>query len=137
VDLDEMLAAADVLSLHVPLTPKTRHMIDRDAIARMKPGAMLINTGRGPVVDEAALVNALRDGHLSSAGFDVYEREPELSPGLADLPNVVLLPHVGSATFEARGAMAELAARAVIDVVAGKQPSNLVNPEVWPNRRGA
>jgi glyoxylate reductase len=136
VDLDEMLARADVLSLHVPLTPRTRHMIDRDAIARMKPGAMLINTGRGPVVDEAALVDALRDGHLSSAGLDVYEREPELSPGLADLPNVVLLPHVGSATFEARAAMAELTARAVIDVIAGRQPANLVNPEVWDHRRG-
>jgi len=134
-DLRELLAASDVVSLHVPLTEHTHYLIDRAAIAAMKPGAILVNTARGPVVEEAALVEALREGRLGGAGFDVYEHEPRLSQGLIDLPNVVLLPHVGSATHEARGAMADLAARAVIDVIAGRQPANLVNPEVWERRR--
>ena len=136
VDLDELLEVSDVISLHTPLLPSTRHLIDRAAFARMKPGALLINTARGPVVDEAALVEALRDRRIAGAGLDVYEFEPKMVDGLADLPNVVLAPHVGSATHEARAAMARMTAQAVIDVIAGRQPANLVNPQVWNNRRG-
>jgi len=136
VDLDELLEVSDVISLHTPLLPSTRHLIDRAALDRMKPGALLINTARGPVVDEAALVEALRDRRIAGAGLDVYEFEPKMVEGLAELPNVVLAPHVGSATYEARAAMARMTAQAVIDVIAGRQPANLVNPQVWNNRRG-
>jgi glyoxylate reductase len=94
--LEALLRAADFVSLHVPLTPKTRHLIGPQELALMKPSAYLINTARGPVVDETALVAALRRGQIRGAGLDVYENEPELTPGLNDLENVVLLPHVGS-----------------------------------------
>ena len=134
-EIGDLLAESDVVSLHVPLKSSTRHLIDRDAIACMKPGAILINTARGPVMDEEAVVEALREGRLGGAGFDVYEREPVLAEGLAELPNVCVLPHLGSATREARGAMARLTAQAVIDVLDGRQPPNLVNPDVWPHRR--
>ena len=134
-EIGDLIAESDVISLHVPLKPSTRHLIDRAAIDRMKPDAILINTARGPVVDEAALVEALREGRLGGAGLDVYEREPELADGLAELSNVCVLPHLGSATREARGAMARLTAQAVIDVLDGRQPPNLVNPDVWDRRR--
>ena len=97
----------------------------------MRRSAILVNTARGPVVDERALVTALREGTIAAAGLDVYEREPALEPGLVESPNTVLLPHVGSATVEARSAMATLTARGVIDVLAGRRPANVVNPEVW------
>ncbi len=135
LELDDLLAEADVVSLHMPLTPQTRHLIGKDQLARMRSSAILINTARGPVVDEDALVQALRGGAIASAGLDVFEREPALAQGLAELPNVVLLPHLGSATMESRAQMAELTANAVIDVLSGRQPSNLVNPEVWDHRR--
>jgi glyoxylate reductase len=106
-ELPELLAAADVVSLHVPLAAATRHLIDAAALARMKPTAFLVNTSRGPVVDEAALAAALAAGRLGGAGLDVYEEEPRVHPGLRELPNVVLLPHVGSATAETRVRMAE------------------------------
>ncbi|HEX6748233.1 MAG TPA: D-glycerate dehydrogenase [Longimicrobium sp.] len=122
VSFDELLARADVLSLHAPLTPETRHAIGADALRRMRPGSYLINTARGALIDEAALVDALRDGRLAGAGLDVYEREPEIAPGLLDLPNVVLLPHVGSATRETRTRMAMLAARNVHAVLSGRPP---------------
>ncbi|HEX8393126.1 MAG TPA: D-glycerate dehydrogenase [Longimicrobium sp.] len=122
VEFDELLSSSDVLSLHAPLTPQTRHVIDADAMLRMRRGAFLINTARGPLVDEAALVDALRDGHLAGAGLDVYEREPAVHPGLLDLPNVMLLPHIGSATVETRGRMAMLAARNVHAVLSGQPP---------------
>jgi glyoxylate reductase len=122
VDFDGLIARSDVLSLHAPLTPQTRHAIDADALRRMRPGAYLVNTARGALVDEAALVDALRDGPLAGAGLDVYEREPALHPGLLDLPNVTLLPHVGSATRETRTRMAMLAARNVHAVLTGRPP---------------
>jgi glyoxylate reductase len=124
---EELLAASDVVSLHVPLTDATRHLIDAAALARMKPGAMLVNTARGPVVDEAALVDALRSGALWGAGLDVFEREPEIHPGLRDLANVVLAPHLGSATQSSRTAMAQLCARAVAAVLGGGTAPNLLN----------
>lgn len=122
VDWDTLLAASDVLSLHAPLTPETHHVLDRAALRRMRPGSFLINTARGALVDEAALTDALREGPLAGAGLDVFEREPEIHPGLLSLPNVVLLPHIGSATRETRTAMALLAARNIRAVLAGEAP---------------
>jgi glyoxylate reductase len=122
VDFDGLIARSDVLSLHAPLTPQTRHAIDADALRRMRPGAYLVNTARGALVDEAALVDALRDGPLAGAGLDVYEREPAIHPGLLELANVTLLPHVGSATRETRTRMAMLAARNVHAVLNGSPP---------------
>lgn len=120
--LDYVLGHADVVSLHVPLSPQTHHLIGADQLASMKRGAVLVNTARGPVVDEAALVEALRGGHLAGAALDVYEREPQVHAGLLGLDNVVLAPHLGSATVETRTAMADLAARNVIEVLAGRPP---------------
>ncbi|HEX2204276.1 MAG TPA: D-glycerate dehydrogenase, partial [Longimicrobium sp.] len=122
VPFDELVETSDVLSLHAPLTPETRHVIGREALARMRPGSYLINTARGPLVDEGALVEALRDGPLAGAGLDVYEREPEVHPGLLALPNVVLLPHVGSATRDTRTRMAMVAARNAHAVLSGRPP---------------
>jgi glyoxylate reductase len=120
--LDELLSTSDVVSFHVPLTPATRHLIDRRAILRMKRSAYIVNTSRGPVVDEDALAWALREGLLAGAALDVYEREPAVHPGLAGLENVVLAPHLGSATVETRTAMADLAARNVLAVLSGAPP---------------
>jgi len=123
---DELLGVSDVLSLHAPLTESTRHVVDAGALARMKPEAVLINTARGPLVDEGALVAALEAGRLAGAGLDVYEHEPELHPGLLALGNVVLLPHIGSATRETRTRMAMLAARNAHAVLSGREPPNPV-----------
>ena len=120
--LDDLLASSDVVSLHCPYTPQTHHLIDAAALERMPDDAVLINTARGPVVDEAALATALQDGTIAAAGLDVYEDEPTVHPGLLELENVVLLPHLGSATVETRDAMAELAARNVVEVLAGRAP---------------
>lgn len=128
--LDDLLAETDIVSLHVPLDNTTYHLIERRELVLMKPGAFLINTSRGPVVDEEALVEALREGHLGGAGLDVYEREPEVAPGLIELPNVVLLPHLGSATVETRGRMSELAVRNALAYFAGTPIPHPVNPEV-------
>lgn len=122
VDWETLLARSDILSLHAPATPATRHLLDAAALRRMRRGSYLINTARGTLVDEAALVEALRDGHLAGAGLDVYEHEPRITPGLLDLPGVVLLPHIGSATVRTRTRMAMLAARNVHAVLSGEPP---------------
>jgi glyoxylate reductase len=122
VTLDELLAAADVVSLHCPLSDETRHLITAERLRQMQPTAYLINTTRGPVVDEGALAAALREGVIAGAGLDVFEREPEVHPDLLDLENVVLIPHLGSATVETRAAMGELAARNAIAVLRGDEP---------------
>ncbi|MEW6777841.1 MAG: D-glycerate dehydrogenase [Bdellovibrionota bacterium] len=126
VTVDELLRESDFVSLHCPLTPETRGLLSREKLLTMKPTAYLINTARGPVVDEKALVELLRQGKLAGAGFDVYENEPKLAPGLTELPNVVLAPHVGSATIGTRSEMARMCARAIIDVLAGREPKNAV-----------
>ena len=122
VSLDELLATSDVVSLNCPYTPSTHHLIDATALAAMRPSAFLVNTARGAIVDEAALVDAIATGAIAGAGLDVYENEPDVHPGLVDLDRVVLLPHLGSATIETRSAMAELAARNVVEVLAGRAP---------------
>jgi glyoxylate reductase len=122
LDLAELLGTADVVSLHVPLSAETRHLIDARRLALMKPTAFLINTTRGPVVDEAALAEALRAGTIAGAGLDVFEREPEVHPGLLELETAVLVPHLGSATIETRTAMAVLAAENALAVLRGEAP---------------
>jgi glyoxylate reductase len=122
MSFDQLLATSDVISIHVPLSADTRHLIDRTALSRMKRSAYLINTSRGPVVDEDALAWALREGIIKGAGLDVYEDEPKIHPGLLALENVVLVPHMASATAETRAAMYDLVARNVISVLSGKPP---------------
>ena len=130
-DLDALLKEADFVSLHCPLTPETRHLIGERELGLMKPTAVLINTARGPVVDEGALVQALREGRVYGAGLDVFENEPALHPGLAELPNVVLAPHIASAGRETRLQMVDLVVSDVLAVLKGQRPRNLVNPEIW------
>jgi glyoxylate reductase len=120
--LDRLLSTSDVVSLHCPLTPDTKHLIDQPALMRMKRGAYLINASRGPIVDEAALAWALKNRLIAGAGLDVYEDEPKVHPDLLGFDNVVLVPHLGSATTETRTAMADLAAQNVVAVVSGKAP---------------
>jgi glyoxylate reductase len=122
VELDELLATADVVSLHCPYTPETHHLIGAAQFAAMRETAYLVNTARGPIVDEAALVDALRDGQIAGAGLDVYEREPLVEPGLLELDNVALLPHLGSATIETRTAMATLASANALAVLRSEHP---------------
>jgi glyoxylate reductase len=117
--LDRLLAVSDIVSLHVPLTPETKHLIDQAALARMKRSAYLVNTARGPIVDEAALVWALKSRLIAGAALDVYEHEPRVTPELMAFENVLLAPHLGSATTDTRGAMADLAVRNVLAVLSG------------------
>jgi lactate dehydrogenase-like 2-hydroxyacid dehydrogenase len=131
VDMESLLATSDFVSLHTPLTPETHHLIDAAALALMKPNAILINTSRGPVVDESALAAALAAGTIGGAGLDVYEDEPRVCPELLTARDrVVLLPHLGSATMSTRRKMSEIAVANVIDALGGARPRNLVNPDV-------
>ncbi|WP_223864138.1 D-glycerate dehydrogenase [Streptomyces sp. 5-10] len=128
---DDLVRTSDFLSLHVPLTDATHHLVDEKTLRAMKPTACLVNTSRGPVVDEKALVEALRSGEIAGAGLDVYEDEPVLADGLADLPNTTLLPHVGSATRSVRATMAEVCANNAVAMARGEMPAHAVNPEAW------
>jgi glyoxylate reductase len=129
------LKEADFVSLHVPLSEETTHLIGRDELALMKPTAFLINTSRGPVVDEQALLSALREGIIAGAGIDVYEHEPVIAAGLEKIDQVVLLPHVGSATLETRTRMAWMAAENLRMGLRGERPPNLVNPQLMKKRK--
>lgn len=135
--LDELVSRADVVSLHVPLTKDTRHLIGAAQLAAMRPGAVLVNTSRGPVVDEAALAAALHSGTVFGAGLDVYEDEPTVHPRLLDAPGVVLLPHIGSATVATRTAMARTACASVVDVLAGRPAAAIVHPTPRPRSPGS
>lgn len=130
VDKETLLRQSDFISLHVPLTPSTKHYIGEKEFKLMKKTAVLINTSRGPVVDEKALVSALKDGRIWGAGLDVFENEPDIEPGLIELDNVVIVPHIGSATIETRVNMGLIAARNIISVLNGGKPETCVNPEV-------
>ena len=130
VDKSTLLKQSDFVSLHVPLKASTHHCIGEKEFKIMKKEAVLINTSRGPVVDEKALVKALKEGEIWGAGLDVYENEPELEPGLKTLDNVVILPHIGSATIETRTNMGMIAARNIVQLFNGKIPESCVNPEV-------
>ena len=132
VDLPRLLAEADFVTLHVPLNDDTHHLISSPQFALMKPSAVLVNTSRGPVVDEAALVDALRTRKIFSAGLDVYEHEPAVNPGLVALHNVVLAPHIASASVRTRAEMSAVAARNLVTGLRGGRPANLLNPEVAP-----
>lgn len=129
VNLEMLLRQSDFISLHAPLSEKTRHLIGAKELSLMKRTAYLINTGRGAVIDEAALVHTLRNKQIAGAGLDVYEEEPKLKPGLAELDNVVLAPHLGSATNETRAKMAVMAAENIVAVLHNQRPNNCVNPE--------
>jgi glyoxylate reductase len=130
--LERLLAEADVVTLHAPLRPETTHLIGRDELELMRPGAVLVNVARGPMADEEALVEALRERRIAGAALDVYEHEPEVHPGLLELENVVLTPHLGSATHAAREAMGMLCAEALEAVLfENRLPTHALNPEVW------
>ena len=135
VDLKTLLKESDFVSLNVPLTEETKHLIGKNELSLMKSTAFLINTSRGPVIDEKALVEALRTRKIGGAGLDVYENEPSLTPGLTELDNVILLPHVGSGTLETRIKIGTLAVENLIAGLEGRKPPNLVNPEVLKKRK--
>jgi lactate dehydrogenase-like 2-hydroxyacid dehydrogenase len=134
VDRETLLRSADFISIHVPLLPATRHLLGAEAFRLMKKTAFLINAARGPIVDEKALVAALRDGQLAGAGLDVFEQEPNLTEGLSELSNVVLTPHVGTQTAEIRVEMAGVCARNVFAALSGRIPPDGLNPEAGSNR---
>lgn len=134
LDLDELLRVSDFVSLHTNLTPETRHLINAERLATMKPTAVLVNTSRGPVIDEEALAAALADGQIFGAGIDVFEREPLVHPALLACENAVLIPHLGSATVETRLAMANLAADNLFAALDGRRPPTLLNPQLWEQR---
>jgi glyoxylate reductase len=126
MSMDELIESSDVLSLHCPYSPATHHLMSENQFARMKKTAFLINTARGPIVHEQALVDALKSGQIAGAGLDVFENEPAVNPGLLELDNAVLIPHLGSATVETRAAMADIAATNALSILAGAQAPNLV-----------
>ena len=129
--LDRLLRESDFVSLHVPLSDATRRLIGRDELRLMKPTAVLVNTSRGPVVDEAALAEALRQNVIAGAGLDVFEQEPRVHPSLLSLPQVVLTPHIGSASVHTRRSMSMMAVENAVAALEGNRPPNLVNPGLW------
>ena len=131
-ELERVLAESDFVAVTVPLSDSTRHLIGAAELARMKQGAILVNTSRGPVVDEAALAESLASGHLGGAGLDVFENEPHVHPALLACENALMVPHIASATRETRDGMARLACRGLAQILRGERPPNLANPQVWP-----
>jgi glyoxylate reductase len=135
VELNKLYEESDFISLHVPLTNETRHMINKGAFIKMKKGVFIVNTSRGPVVDESDLVNAIREGKVGGAGLDVFDNEPNINAELLGMENVILTPHIASATWEAREEYGRLAVEAILDTLSNKKPGNIVNEEVWEKRR--
>lgn len=135
VPLNELLAESDFVTLHVPLTPDTRHMIGKEAFAKMKKGSYLVNTARGAVIDERALVEALSGAQIAGAALDVFDNEPNISPELIANQKVITTPHIASATWEARNKMGEQAVSAIIDTLKGIKPKNIIDEKVWDIRR--
>jgi glyoxylate reductase len=135
VEFSELLSKSDFITLHVPLTDETRHMINKGTLKQMKEGTFLINTARGGIIDEHDLVESLKSGQLGGAALDVYDAEPNIDPELIGMENVILTPHIASATWEAREKMGEQAVAAILDTLAGKKPENLVDEKIWENRR--
>jgi glyoxylate reductase len=135
-ELERVLAESDFVAVTVPLSESTHHLIGAAELARMKPGAILVNTSRGPVVDEAALAESLASGHLGGAGLDVFENEPHVHPALLACENALMVPHIASATRETRDGMARLACRGLAQILRGERPPNLANPHVWPVEAG-
>jgi len=133
--LDDLLVKSDIVSLHIPLTNETRGMFNKETLMKMKKGSYLINTARGPIVDESDLTEVLKNKHLGGAALDVFESEPNIFPDLLSLPNVIITPHIASATIEARNKMGEDSVGAIIDALSGKKPVNIVNDKVWLTRR--
>lgn len=133
--LNDLLSKSDIVSLHVPLTPETRHMMNKDTLALMKKRSFLINTARGQIVEEDALVQALRHGDLAGAALDVFDNEPNINPELTAMPNVITTPHIASATWEARNKMGEQAVASIIETLGGGKPQNIVDEKVWDIRR--
>ncbi len=133
--LDTLLSESDVVTLHVPLTEETRHLMNKSAFEKMKRGSFLINTARGAVVDEHDLVDTLRSGQLAGAALDVFDNEPNIDPELVGMENVILTPHIASATHEAREAMATLAVNGILKTLGNELPENIVNKDVWETRR--
>ncbi len=133
-DLEDLLRESDFVSVHVSLTPQTRHLINAGRLTLMKPTAVLVNTSRGPVIDEQALAQALQQGQIFAAGLDVFEREPEVHPGLLACDNAVLLPHLGSATVKTRLAMADLAVDNLLTALEDRRPPALLNLQAWEHR---
>jgi glyoxylate reductase len=131
VPFDQLLAESDFVSLHPPLRPDTRHLINERALRRMKRSAYLINTARGPIVDEAALVRVLKEKRIAGAGLDVFEHEPKVPAALRKMKNVVLAPHLGSAVMDVREAMANVVADNIMAIIDGRRPPNCINPEVY------
>jgi glyoxylate reductase len=135
-ELERVLAESDFVAVTVPLSESTHHLIGVAELARMKPGAIVVNTSRGPVVDEAALAESLASGHLGGAGLDVFENEPHVHPALLACENALMVPHIASATRETRDGMARLACRGLAQILRGERPPNLANPHVWPVEAG-
>jgi len=133
-ELEDLLRESDFVSLHTNLTPQTRHLINADRLAMMKPTAVLVNTSRGPVIDEQALARALKQGQIFAAGLDVFEHEPDVHPGLLVCDNAVLIPHLGSATVKTRLAMANLAVDNLLAALDARRPPALLNPKAWEQR---
>lgn len=134
-ELDTLLLQSDVVSLHVPLTDETRHMMNMNTFSKMKQVSLLVNTARGPIVNEHHLVDTLQSGHVRGAALDVFDNEPNINPELVNMPNVILTPHIASATHEAREKMGIMAVDAIINTLSGEKPYNIVNAEVWEKRR--
>lgn len=133
--VNDLFGVSDFISLHVPLSESTKHLLNDQSFAMMKSNCIVVNTSRGPVVDEKALVRALKQGKIAAAGLDVFEREPEIEPELLEMDNVVLAPHIGSASRETRLKMCNMAAENLLAALNGQRPPNLVNPLVWDHRR--